>query len=379
MAATRDIDLWALATMMTETRLPPASDSVQRDAHRLSRARRPWLLAGGSLALAAAIAAGVSIFVFDEGWRPVLSPAMALLLIVAAAAFASVVSADTFRRASRAFVIVTQIVWWSSVVGTFIFCVAGLACATIAAAAEAIAGDAEAAVALRSDYGALALMSCVLATMCALMCSSAAQPLVSTSRPRLWQQSWALVAWTAALSALIVTACIVVVPATNQWTQWSPAFDATGLIVGIGLALVTAVFAWHIRNKERLSGERRAVLVLLERAARDDYERPSERVDALARLQEAVTVDPFRSQSPAALPTVAGDEIGQVVDAMMAASRGAALPPAWERRTALPGSIGEDFSTARDTFRSDPPRFVRAGTTVLRRCHDELLRARRAK
>ena len=40
------------------------------------------------------------------------------------------------------------------------------------------------------------------------------------------------------------------------------------------------------------------------------------------------------------------------VDAMMAASRGAALPPAWERRTALPGSIGEDFSTARDTFRS---------------------------
>lgn len=386
-----DVDLWRLATYLTETPLdriarPRARQregeetdrngaATTRDGRRAARARRPWILLGGGVAAVLAVVAGVCAFTVDGGWRAVAAACTGMLIVVAGTTLSFGIGMEAFRRASRAIVVFTRAVWGVSLAAAFLFGILGVAAAVVSDAAGVIASDADTARELADDYRVLALMLAVLTPMLAIMCSSAAQPLVSTSRPRLWQQHGAVLCWTASLTMLVITVCLLLVPLAPLLQAWTSTFDAAGLFIGIALALVTAVFAWHVRSRERLARERRDLLTLFDDAARA-CRVPSDAEPALVRLQEAVTVDPFRSQSPAALPTTAGSEIAQTVAALLAAVRREPFPPAWAGRTSLPGDVGRRFLAARELFENDPAAFVSAGTTVLRRCHDELLTGR---
>ncbi|MFT4214180.1 MAG: hypothetical protein QM622_05325 [Microbacterium sp.] len=391
--ATPPVDLWILATDLTETPLDRSAvrrarrraqrstaesgEATRREFVRATPARRPWFLLGGVLAALFAAAAGVSVFTLEGAWRAAAAVCTGLLIATASGISSFGIGVRAFRRMSRATVLFTRAMWLLSLVFAFLLGLLGVAAAIVSDAVGAIAPDPAAAAALRAGGRELALILAVLTPMLAIMCSSAAQPLVSISRPRLWQQHWAILCWTASLTMLIATLCLVLLPLAPQWSQWTPSFDAAGLCIGIALALVTAVFAWHIRSREQLAHERRELLVLFDDAARACHD-SLDPEPALVRLQEAVATDPFRSQSPAALPTTAGSEIVETVAALLAATRREKqLPAAWEGRTSAPDEAGARFRTARGLVQSDPAAFVAAGAPFLRRCHDELLAGRR--
>lgn len=377
-ATAADFGLWRLATDLTETPLDRNAKTATRDGRRTARARRPWILVAGIATAVLAAVAGVGTFALDDGWRAATAACTGMLIVASGATLSFGVGMVTFRRASRAIVAFTRAVWWVSLVTAFAFGASGITAAAVSVTAGMIESDAVAAQDLANDYRVLALMCAVLTPMLALMCSSAAQPLVSTSRPRLWQQHGAVSCWTASLTMLVATACLVLLPLAPRLQEWTSSFDAAGLLIGIALALITAVFAWHIRSKERLARERRDLLMLIDDAVRA-CRTSSNAEPALVRLQEAVTIDPFRSQSPAALPTTAGSEIVQVVTVLLAAIRDEPFPAAWAGRTSMPGDVGKRFRAARELFETNPEAIVHAGAAVLRRCHGELLAGRRVE
>lgn len=377
-ATAADFGLWRLATDLTETPLDRNAKTATRDGRRTARARRPWILVAGIATAVLAAVAGVGTFALDDGWRAATAACTGMLIVASGATLSFGVGMVTFRRASRAIVAFTRAVWWVSLVTAFAFGASGITAAAVSVTAGMIESDAVAAQDLANDYRVLALMCAVLTPMLALMCSSAAQPLVSTSRPRLWQQHGAVSCWTASLTMLVATACLVLLPLAPRLQEWTSSFDAAGLLIGIALALITAVFAWHIRSKERLARERRDLLMLIDDAVRA-CRTSSNAEPALVRLQEAVTIDPFRSQSPAALPTTAGSEIVQVVTVLLAAIRDEPFPAAWAGRTSMPGDVGKRFRAARELFEANPEAIVHAGAAVLRRCHGELLAGRRVE
>lgn len=369
------IDLWECARDLTHTPLPPPapSDISDREPHRQERRRRTRLVWSGCLALIGAIAATVTTFTLSGGWQAASSVATAMLLVAAGAAFAQVIGVDAFRRASQTAAVVTRVMWWVGVLTSYVFGAAAIAAALIVANPGWFALDDADTVA---SVGAATFLFTAVATQSAIVCSSAAQPLVSTSCPRLWQQAWALRAWTWSLSATVTGIGLLLLTGAPSASEWSSSFDAAGVICTIGFALIAAVFAWHIRSKERLSRERGSTLPLLDAAAHACAPDSQSAEPALVRLQDVVTRDPFHSESPSALPAVAGFEIVQTVDALVAAVRGAPLPSSWERRAAHRGEVGERFRVAAEVFRDNPGEFVRAGAPFLRRCHNELLTAR---
>lgn len=378
-------DFWQVAQVLTHT--PTRRVAKGTPAVRKEKRRRAW----GWVAASACFAlAGIQYFfairaIVDSSGRGSAAGAKVEWLFFGGAILAGVglivlmaqLREVSYRRLSLFFGGAGQVVWWMGTVSVFILAVAGATLAFLAGSGiEPISEENRGGVKLAS------LFCITLGVATTVVSSGLVSPILHAGgrvkkgptgvrryRDRQYQAYWSQVAWTTSLFMAVVAICALLVgPGTEIWVM--------ELVVPLGFALGAAIFAWHARAIRNLRTERELLLRLLSGvwAAASSLGRAALGKDnatggtgtnaiaaadeiheltlALLDLKAVAKPGPFRSQSPAATPTMVSWEIVQVLDvALFSVGYYPRLPESIQSRQGLSGELGEVFSM----FRHHPP------------------------
>lgn len=194
--------------------------------------------------------------------------------------------------------------------------------------------------------------------------------------------SWSLTAWVVALCGLIATTSLALLTVRPSVLSHLPNCDYASTITTLGVALTTAVVAWHLRSLDRFRAERSLLLKLLSSAklACGDPKLDKFEVEAsLTDLRDAMALSPLRSQSPAAVSATAGREVVEATYALITSIRGDSFPSTLANVAASQHRDSRLFIAARASYAARPGDFLSAGSELYARLHKELLTGRGTK
>lgn len=324
-------DLWAAATELTIT--PRGQDLGTRGARRsaLRRRRRTWIWFGGAIAISM-----VSLATAIAAEHPVATSALTVLstlsATVGAAAATVQLRAQTYRRLTARMKRGAAPLWWSFVLlAWFMILPAGIA-ASVTVISEESFGSTRVLGAVKTA----ALLLGVLGLLFSAACSASAPPLLSASpTPRPYQAHWSQLTWTAAMLATAL--CVMSLFLERGQSSWVVEVTLT-----IGFAVIAALLAWHARALHNLRTQRGRLTDCLVTAfgAMSEAHPAAEAVPALLALRSIVLPGPFRSQSPAAPPAVAGWEVTEVVSVALHAHGYGDMPDSVKSRALLSDDLG---------------------------------------
>lgn len=333
--AERRLDLWVLAGELIVT--PEGEDLGSRGSRRAAshRRRRIWTALIGSSVLTVACGVAAVTMAHPIG-SSVLTVIAALALGFAAGAATALLRARAYRRLTSGIKRGATPVWWTFTSFAWVLLLPAGVVAVVSVAAETSFRSESAAVAVKMTTCAVALVGVLLSASS----SASAPPLLSaSSKPRPYQAHWSQITWTAAMIAL--TLAVVSLFVWRDQDTW-----LVELAVTIGFGVIAALFAWHARALYHLRQQRKllidALLTTYEAIADDEAPRPTA-VRALLTLRSLVLPGPFRSQSPAAPPVVAGWEITEIVAVILYSYGYGDMPEAVTSRALHDDDFGQGF------------------------------------
>jgi hypothetical protein len=271
--------------------------------------------------------------------HPVASSALTVLATlsgtVAAAAGTVQLRARTYRRLTARMRRGAAPVWWSfAVLAWLTILPAGIAASVTVLSEESFSSA--------RSVGAVkfaAVLLAVLGLLLSAACSASSPPLLSASpKPRPYQAHWSQLTWTAAM--LAATLCVMSVFLHHGQDSW-----VVELALTIGFGVIAALLAWHARALHNLRAQRGKLIesLVAAYAATSEPGHPSEATRTLLALRSVVLPGPFRSQSPAAPPAVAGWEVTEVVSIALHAHGYGDMPDSVTSRALLWEELGVPF------------------------------------